>query len=234
MPRIALLVDGDNIAASCADLILTEARSAGQIDFCRVYACQVNGWAAVAGMRFIYSGSDRAEKNATDMLICIDAMELALTGGIEKLVIASSDRDFTQLALRLREGGIPVLGLGAQGKASAAWQAACSEFRLIIPARDKPPAAVPALPLQMPTALDLQLRDTIRLHSPNGPGLPIVLFGQALQRHHGLTLRDAKTASWRRYLTERPWLYKLSGSGAETIVSYLPEGFRRALHVAAE
>ena len=66
-------------------------------------------------------------KNATDSAMIIDAMDILYTGRVDGFCIISSDSDFTRLALRLREGGMQVIGMG-QKKTPAPFIAACNKF----------------------------------------------------------------------------------------------------------
>ena len=118
--RIAVLVDGDNINAAHAGEILSRAGKLGRVDVARVYAglnasCE---WLKTPGFRLFHAG---AGKNAADILLCIDAMELALTGELSTFVIATSDGDFSHLALRQREQfGVTA---GARPRSAGATQA---------------------------------------------------------------------------------------------------------------
>ncbi|MEZ5723187.1 MAG: NYN domain-containing protein [Paracoccaceae bacterium] len=76
------------------------------------------------GIRFVHAGTG---KNAADLLLSIDAVELALREGYEMFVIASSDGDFSHLAIRLRETGHLVVGCGV-ATAPARFRTACSRF----------------------------------------------------------------------------------------------------------
>lgn len=66
-------------------------------------------------------------KNATDMALVIEAMDLFYTQRPDALAIASSDGDFAPLALRLRERGVSVYGLG-EAKAPSSFREACTRF----------------------------------------------------------------------------------------------------------
>ena len=114
--RSALLIDGDNLGAALVPQIL---RHSGGAEVRRVYAnlCQRKDWADQPDLRAIHSGTG---KNATDMLIAIEAMELALSGAVASVVLASSDADFAHLAHRLRELPLRLLPSGARAAGIAA------------------------------------------------------------------------------------------------------------------
>lgn len=128
-PRLALLVDGDNLSALHAARLMSEASRRGRIDCARVYADATRrvDWAAAPGWRVIHAGGG---KNAADLLLCLDAMELALERSFQAVALASSDGDFAHLAQRLRERGVMVMGLG-EAKTPDRFRAACSEFVLL-------------------------------------------------------------------------------------------------------
>ena len=66
-------------------------------------------------------------KNATDSAMIIDAMDILYTGRVDGFCIVSSDSDFTRLAIRLREAGMKVFGIGEK-KTPTPFIAACDKF----------------------------------------------------------------------------------------------------------
>ena len=120
-PRIALLIDADNAPAEMIDEILTELSTFGVINTRRAYGNWtkpgLQGWQskllqyAIRPMQqFDYSKG----KNATDMAMTVDAMELLYTDAPNAYGIVSSDADFTPLVLHLRAKGAAVYGFGAE------------------------------------------------------------------------------------------------------------------------
>lgn len=109
--RMAVLVDGDNVGGKYAGEILAIAAQHGIPTMVRVYldAQRPSDWHGVTGYRMIHAGSG---KNASDALLSIDAVEMALTKSIDNFAIVSSDRDFGHVAQRLREYGATVTGIG--------------------------------------------------------------------------------------------------------------------------
>ena len=130
--RVAVFVDGDNISVDHADAIRRIATQMGCPDILRVYgnASLLPGWQAACGYRLIHSGTG---KNATDLLLAIKAIELVLSSSFNIVLIPSSDGDFTRLALRLRERGLHVIGVG-EAEAPAMFRGACTSFDLGPPA----------------------------------------------------------------------------------------------------
>ncbi|MRU14991.1 NYN domain-containing protein [Roseovarius sp. A21] len=219
-PRVAVLVDGDNVSAKFAESIHEAADSLGRVDVARVYAAvdKPSEWQTMPGFRCMGAG---VGKNAADLLLSIDAMELALEQGIECFVVSSSDNDFTHLAQRLRERGLYVLGLGEE-KAPVMFRAACSSFKLLT---NEPPAKCVANLNGGASAFDCEIRKVIATNSQNGSGVSIVQLATLMRQKHGTKISEYPEKTWRRYLSKRPALYDLDPKGAEAKVRFRPDGF---------
>lgn len=133
-PHIALLIDADNSPANKIDAILTELSTFGVTNVRRAYGnwkkSELKGWEeklhdhAIRPMQqFDYSKG----KNASDMALVIDALELLYTDRPDAFGIVSSDADFTPLVMHLRAKGAAVYGFGAQ-KTPEPFVHACSRF----------------------------------------------------------------------------------------------------------
>jgi len=133
-PHIALLIDADNSPASKIDVILTELSTFGVTNVRRAYGNwkknELKSWEeklhehAIRPMQqFDYSKG----KNASDMAMVIDALELLYTDRPDAFGIVSSDADFTPLVMHLRAKGAAVYGFGAQ-KTPEPFVNACSRF----------------------------------------------------------------------------------------------------------
>ena len=132
--RIALLIDADNAPAEKIDEILTELSTLGEINVRRAYGNWTKsglvGWqnrllefAILPMQQFDYS----KHKNATDMAMTVDAMELLYNDKPDAFGIVSSDADFTPLVMHLRSKGAAVYGFGAQ-QTPKPFVNACSRF----------------------------------------------------------------------------------------------------------
>lgn len=224
--RVAVLVDGDNVSASYAGQILTQAEKLGRVDVARVYADagRSSEWHTTPEYRLIHSGNG---KNASDLLLAIDAMEIALTRDIETFLIATSDGDFTHLAVRLRECGHYVLGMG-ENKAPQIFRKTCSNF---VTFAANPKRAANGNGNTSPpefTELDHKIRDMIAQHSKNGSGMQIAALGQKMYAVHGTRISNKPDQRWRTYLANRPELYDLDRKGPDAMVRFRPDGFNSA------
>jgi uncharacterized LabA/DUF88 family protein len=66
-------------------------------------------------------------KNSTDSAMIIDAMDILYSERADGFCIVSSDSDFTRLAVRLREAGMKVIGIGEK-KTPNPFKVACDKF----------------------------------------------------------------------------------------------------------
>ncbi|WP_159913202.1 NYN domain-containing protein [Pantoea sp. 18069] len=132
--RIALLIDADNAPAEKLDEILTELSTLGVINIRRAYGnwtkAGLQGWQARLlefALRPMQQFDYSRRKNATDMAMTVDAMELLYTERPDAFGIVSSDADFTPLVMHLRAKGAAVYGFGAQ-QTPLPFVNACSRF----------------------------------------------------------------------------------------------------------
>jgi uncharacterized protein (TIGR00288 family) len=131
---IALLIDADNAPAGKIDFILSELASHGVVNIRRAYGnwtkSDLAGWVKVLHEHSIQpmQSFDLVKgKNATDMALVIDAMDLLYTKKMNTFCLVSSDSDFTPLIQRLRADGKEVFGFGEQ-KTPEPFIAACTRF----------------------------------------------------------------------------------------------------------
>ena len=132
--NIALLIDADNTTPAAIDPVLTVMAELGQVNIRRAYgnfAKQgLSKWDTITnkyGIRPQQQFDVSKGKNATDMAMTIDAIDLLYQGKVDGFGIMSSDSDFTPLVTRLRQDGIVVYGLGS-ARTPQAFQSVCTRF----------------------------------------------------------------------------------------------------------
>ncbi len=133
--RIALLIDAENTSYRYIDEILKEINEYGTVTYKRMYGNftddSLKAWNDIAVKHAIvqvHQPRYSSAKNASDIMLVIDAMDILYNGNVEGFCIVSSDSDFTRLVNRLRESGMEVIGMG-KGNASKALKAACTAYK---------------------------------------------------------------------------------------------------------
>jgi uncharacterized protein (TIGR00288 family) len=132
--NIALLIDADNAPSAKIEFILSELAAHGMVNIRRAYGnwtkSDLKSWINVLhenSIQPMQSFDLIKGKNATDMALVIDAMDLLYTKNVATFCLVSSDSDFTPLIQRLRADGKEVFGFG-QKKTPAPFIAACTRF----------------------------------------------------------------------------------------------------------
>lgn len=130
---VAFLVDGDNVSHSLIREFMNEAGHLGRVSIRRVYSHLASGgnWKSTPyadhGITPVHVPNVTKRKNASDLVLTMDAVELALSKKADTICIVSDDSDYTFLAHRLREIGVSVYGFGTK-KSPEVWQNACDGF----------------------------------------------------------------------------------------------------------
>ncbi|MEM9579933.1 MAG: NYN domain-containing protein [Pseudomonadota bacterium] len=132
--RLAVLIDGENMPAKFADAIFDEIARFGEASVRRLYGDIDEGgvrpWMEKLSALAItpcHQPKNTVGKNASDIALVIDAMDILHAGRHDGFVLISSDSDFTKLAQRIREEGIDVWGMG-EGKTPESFRVACKQF----------------------------------------------------------------------------------------------------------
>ncbi|MFC3173040.1 NYN domain-containing protein [Novosphingobium bradum] len=151
-PSIALLIDADNVSHAKIAPILSELAKYGTANVRRAYGdwtgTSLKGWKGKLhefAIRPVQQFSYSAGKNASDMALVIDAMELLYTKRPAAFCLVSSDADFTPLVMHLRDAGCAVFGFGER-KTPDPFVNACTTFLYLdslTEAGVEPPAASP-------------------------------------------------------------------------------------------
>jgi len=135
--RIAVLIDAENTSVKYLDVAMKELKQYGDISVQRMYgdfsSSSMNDWAK-KGLEYailpIHQARYTQSKNASDIMLVIDAMDILYRDSADIFCIITSDSDFTRLASRLREGGKKVIGMG-KSDASKAFITACNEYKFL-------------------------------------------------------------------------------------------------------
>lgn len=132
--NIALLIDADNASHAGIDPVLTVLAELGQVNIRRAYGNwakpALSNWNKIThrfGLQPVQQFDLTKGKNATDMAMTIDAIDLLYRGRVDGFGIMSSDSDFTPLVTRLRQDGLIVYGFG-NAKAPEAFMTACTRY----------------------------------------------------------------------------------------------------------
>ena len=133
---LAVLIDADNTSARHAHAIFEEIVKHGEANVRRIYGdfsgTSLAGWNKQIQSLAILQHQQRSNttgKNASDIALVIDAMDLMHKGKLDGFCLVSSDSDFTRLAQRLREDGLVVYGFGER-KTPEAFRSACKPVHL--------------------------------------------------------------------------------------------------------
>ena len=197
-PRVAILVDGDNVPHSAVAGIEAQAKALGDTVIRRVYADigLHKNWAAETEYLVIHC-TTTAGKNRADMHLTIAALDIAHRGLATHFLIMSDDRDFGPLVAHLREIGMQV-----------EWAGKPKATIRKIPAITVAPKVMALSPLDHRICTLLNAAKT---------GLTLVHIGNAMK---GETVqKQTAKASWRAYFQSKPDLYSMSGAGAATLVT---------------
>lgn len=132
--KIALLIDAENVSAKYIGYICKELTKYGVVTYKRIYGDWTgkgaDGWKKVLlehSITPIQQYSYTVGKNSSDSAMIIDAMDILYSQSVDSFCIVSSDSDFTRLAVRLRENGNTVIGMGEK-KTPQAFITACEKF----------------------------------------------------------------------------------------------------------
>lgn len=135
--KYALLIDADNIAPKYVDIILSESKEFGTISIRRIYGdwteTTKSSWkelllesSIIPMQQYTYTKG----KNSSDSAMIIDAMDILYGNDVDGFILVSSDSDFTRLAMRLRESGKDIIGMG-ESKTPSAFVKSCRVFKTL-------------------------------------------------------------------------------------------------------
>ena len=201
-PRLAVLIDAENIPARIADELFAAIAERGEPIVRRIYGDfsdhRLSGWhkalarhALIAQQQFTMA----AGTNAADVALVIDAMDLLHSGAVDGFCLVTAGADLTRLATRLREHGLEVFGFGGP-QVPESFREACRSFvplPIVDMAEPPPPQAANADPAPLRQAATQLLRRAIRQIPTNDGWAHLSPLGKALRnispnfdpRHYG-------------------------------------------------
>lgn len=132
--KFALLIDADNISAKYIKIIIDELGKYGTITYKRLYGdltrTNNKSWKSALlshSINPVQQYNYTTGKNSTDSAMIIDAMDILYSGKVDGFCLATSDSDFTRFAVRLREAGMTVIGMG-ESKTPEPFRVSCERF----------------------------------------------------------------------------------------------------------
>jgi hypothetical protein len=218
--RLAVLIDAENVPMKAIEALVGKFPAYGTVQVLRAYgdwSGALLGWKKTLlehAIRPVQVFAAVKGKNAADLALTIDAVDLLHAGAVDGICLVSSDSDFTRLAERIREAGLAVHGFG-EAHANPALIAACDTFDFIesvtSPA-SATPARVAAVPMKkarmpatsaaavpavrvMPTelrgnaALVRRLTDAVATHAGPDGWAPLTAIGQEIRTRPALVLK---------------------------------------------
>jgi len=199
IPFLAVLIDADNIPARHASVILDEIAGFGEPSLRRVYgdwsSQALSQWKEAArdlGLVMHQQSANTKGKNASDIGLVIDAMDILHAGKVDGFVLVSSDSDFTRLASRIREDGLQVIGIG-EAKTPESLRKVCNRFVFIenivsgseqAVAEPKPGKPEPAAVKEPPAKAIPFIRDAMKKIDPDQDDYSLGQLGQVITQLH--------------------------------------------------
>jgi hypothetical protein len=207
--RLAVLIDADNVRACNIHVLMDSASKLGCVKTCRAYGNWNNPslrpWKDQIELRDdmerIQQDKYTNGKNATDMTLAVDAMELLYTCEYDGFCVVSSDSDFTPLALKLKQNGRKVFGFGEK-KTSPYLVDACDRFIYFEDLQDAASRKQIAEPRAEVTPLVSLLRRVVNEYADTNGWAPLSAIGERVPRD---TLRQHGFARISSFLRQLPF-----------------------------
>jgi uncharacterized LabA/DUF88 family protein len=187
--RLAVLIDAENASSKIADGLFEEIAKIGDASVRRIYGDFANsrskGWNETLARHAIVAQQQFANttgKNASDIALVIDAMDLMHSGRYDGFCLVSSDSDFTRLASRIREQGLDVFGFGEE-KTPESFRQACRRFiytENLLPTASSAGGEARIEPLRKPSASVPIIRKIIAEMETDNGWVPLGAVGTQL------------------------------------------------------
>ena len=238
--KIALLIDADNAPAGKIEGILSELSIVGTTHIRRAYGNWkkdgLKGWEGKLhehAIRPIQQFDLIKGKNATDIAMTVDALELLYIDKPDAFALVSSDCDFTPLVMHLRSKGAEVFGFGNAGTPKP-FSNACSLFLYVEKlgdesesdsgaAQDADSSSKPmghlrtsAAELKQNTALILLLRNAIKAAAEEEGWARVSEVGHQVRNQSSDHFRNYGYSNWTK-LFKVIDLFELQGEGSNSV-----------------
>jgi hypothetical protein len=217
-PAVALLIDADNAALGSLDQVLAALAEHGDVTIRRAYGnwfkSALKAWDPELnrrGIRPVQQSDPVRGKNATDLALVIDAVDLHHTIRPDVYALVSSDSDYAPLAHFLRERGAKVIGFGRANTAES-FRVACTFFVPIPGAPDGKPKQEPK---RQPTLPEL-LTGAIAKNADKQGWARVSSVANHMRQHHGQSARDHGKATWTKVLRGLPG-YEFRNEGTTSV-----------------
>jgi hypothetical protein len=194
--RLAVLIDAENAPSWSVGLVLADVARYGKVQVKRAYGdwTMLTSWKKALldlSIRPVQVFAAVKGKNAADLALAIDAMDLLHSGAVDGFALVSSDSDFTRLAERIREAGLTVHGYGEEKKTNPGLPAACDLFVFV----ESLAAPAPPMPAAAPDQVLVPARATTPTRAPLGAAGDAAAPAPAATVAPPKKSKNAKTAS---------------------------------------
>ena len=217
-PAVALLIDADNAALGSLDQVLAALAEYGELTIRRAYGnwfkTALKAWDPELnrrGIRPVQQSDPVKGKNATDLALVIDAVDLHHTIGPDVYALVSSDSDYAPLAHFLRERGAKVIGFGRASTAES-FRVACTLF---VPIADGPAPEPKPSTRRQPTLPEL-LTAAIAKNADAQGWARVSAVASHMRQHHGQSAKDHGKATWTKVLKALPE-YEFRNEGTTSV-----------------
>jgi hypothetical protein len=215
---VALLIDADNAALGSLVQVLAALADYGDLTVRRAYGnwfkSALKAWDSELnrrGIRPVQQSDPVRGKNATDLALVIDAVDLHHTIRPDVFALVSSDSDYAPLAHFLRERGAKVIGFGRANTAES-FRAACTIF---VPITGAPGGEPKPEPKRGRTLTEL-LTGAIARNADKQGWARVSAVANHMRQHHGQSAKDHGKATWTKVLKALPG-YEFRNEGTTSV-----------------
>lgn len=186
MKNIALLIDLENVSPPIIEQTFSLLEPLGNTTIRRAYGdlsnpnSQLLAWKPLCQkyhIELIHHFACKAQKNSSDILLAIDAIDILYQQPVEIFCIVSSDSDFSSLIQRLKRSQRQVIGIGSN-EVNENYAQLFEQFHLLHPTTEPTPTTVATPPKKqpLPQRLKAKFAPFTRLFTPQPrPQIQVVI-----------------------------------------------------------